>query len=225
VRAWSAISRRAGHCTRAGAESRRRLRSNRAAAFAHRRRRSPVHGAKRSVESADAPEPGGEGNRGHRRRGLVDQPLRALHAPRHRHRAGRRTRVAQEQAAEVPARHTEGVGKVLHRLAVVEIALLDEPQRARDRRRGATPCCRPGRRFRSTSQARTEATALGGGRGREEDDVARLRRLHGTRRPAVDPCGEDAAEESSVESSVAREPRAIARSRIEHHRSSQDDAL
>src|SRR5206468_12447416 len=99
--------------------------------------------------------------------------------------------------------------------AVVEESAIDEPEGAGDRRRGAVPRRRAGRRLRSTPQAGAEPSALGGGRGGEEDDVARLRGLHRTRGAAVDPGGQHPREERPVEPRVVRYPRAVARAPVE----------
>jgi hypothetical protein len=134
--------------------------------------RPAVHGAKRGVEPADAREAGGERDRRHRQGGLVDQGFRALHAPGRRDGGRGGAGVAPEQATQMSGRHAERVGKIVDGPGVVEEPALDEAQRARDARGRPVPRRCAGRGLGSTSQARAEARALGGGRGGEEDDVA-----------------------------------------------------
>ena len=184
--------------------------------LADRAGRPPVHGAKRGVEAPDAGEAGGERDRGHRHRRLVDQRLRALHAPgRARRPSARRPRAAGTVGAGGAASCRASSARSSTLCAVVEESPLDETQRARDGRRRAAPRRRPGRRLRSTAQAGPEPRALGGGRGREEDDVARLGRLHRTGGPAIDPRGQHAGEEPPVEARVARDSRAVAGTPVE----------
>ena len=178
-------------------------------------RRPSIHGAKRGVEAADAPEPCRERDRRHRHRGLVDQSLRPLDAPGRRDGPRRGTSVPHEQATEISARHPERVGELLDGPAVVEEAAFDEAQGARDGRRGAMPRRCPRCGLGPTPQARTKARTLGRGRGGKEGDVARLGRLHRTRGTAIDPRGQHASEEAPVESPVPRDPRAIACPRVE----------
>ena len=99
-----------------------------ASGAANRGWRAPVYRAKRGVESSDAGEPRGERDGGHRHHGLVDQPLRALHAPSRRDGRRRRTRVPHEQSAQVAGRHPKHVGEIINSLAIVEESALDEPQ-------------------------------------------------------------------------------------------------
>src|SRR5215813_11504164 len=108
-------------------------------------------------------------------------------------------------------RHAECVGKVADPGLAVEEPALDQTQRARHRRRRASPrrCSRRG--LRPTSEARSEPRALGRGRGREEHDVLRLRGLHRTRGPAVDPRRPDPRVERTVEARVAGNARTITR--------------
>ena len=186
-----------------------------ASCAANRGGRPSVHRAKRGVESSDAGEARGERDRGHRHRGLVDQRFRALHTPCRRHRGRRGAGMSYEQSAQMSGRHPERIREVLDGIAVVEEPALDEPERTRDRGRRAVPRGCPRRGLGSTPQARAEARAFGGGRGREEDHVARLGGLHRTGGPAVDPGGEHAGEEAPVESRVSRDAGAIAPAPVE----------
>ncbi len=180
------------------------------ACSANGRWRPSIHGAKRGVESPDAREPRSERDRGHRHHGLVHQPFRALNALGRCDRGRRRTCVPHEQSAQMSGRHPKRIGEILDALAIVQESALDEPQCACDCRRSTVPRRRPGCGLGSTPQAGTEPRALGGSRGGEEDDVARLGRLHRTGGAAIDPCGQHAGEEPPVEPTVSRDPRAIA---------------
>src|SRR3989442_11639301 len=122
------------------------------------------------------------------------------------------------------SRHPKRIGEILDALAVIQESAVDEPQCAGDRRGSTMPRRRPGCRLGSTPQARAEPGALGGSRGREEDDVARLGWLHRTSGPEVDPRGQHASEEAPVEPAVSREPRAIACLCIEGERLAHDGA-
>jgi len=195
------------------------------ACSANGRWRPSVHGAKRGIESPDAREPRSERDRGHRHHGLVHQPFRALNAPGRCDRGRRRPCVPREQSAQMSGRHPKRIGEILDALAIVQESPLDEPQSACDCRRRTVPCRRPRCGLGSAPQAGAETGALGPSRGGEEDDVARLGGLNRTSRAAIDPCGQHASEEPSVEPAVAREPRAIAclcikRERFAHDRAS-----
>ncbi len=182
---------------------------------ANRGWRPPVHRAKRGVESSDAGKPGGECDRGHRHRGLIDQRFRALHTPRRRHGGRRGPGMPNEQSPQVSGRHPERIREVLDAPAVVEEPALDEPQGTRNRGRRAQPRGCPRRGLGSTAQAGAETRSLGGSCGGEEDHVARLGGLHRTGGPAVDPSGEHAGEEPPVESRVSRDAGPIAPAPIE----------
>ena len=173
-------------------------------------RRPAIGCPERGVESSDARESCRERDFRHRHRGLVDQALGSLHATGRRDGARRRAGVAIEQTPQMPGRHPERAGEIFHRLAVVEEAALDEAQRTGHGRRGATPRGRSRRGLRPAAQARAESGGFGRCRSGKEDDVARLRRLHRTRRAALDPRGQHAREEPSVEPCVSRDARAVA---------------
>ena len=114
--------------------------------------RSPsINGAKRSVESSDAREPGRERDGGHWHRGLVDEPFRALHTSRRGDGVGRRPCVTHEEASQMSRGHPEHIGEIRDGLPIVEKSALDEPEGARDGRRRSQPRRRPGCRLRSTS--------------------------------------------------------------------------
>lgn len=177
---------------------------------ANRRRRPPIHGAKRGVESSDAGEARGERNLGHRHHGLVDEPFRALHPPGRRDGSRRGPRVSHEQSPEMPARHPEPLGEVLDGLAIVEESALDEPHGARDRRRSPAPRRCPWRGLGATPQAGAKPRALSRGGSGKEDDVTGLGGFYRAGGTAIDPCRQDAGKEPSVKSAVSREPRAVA---------------
>src|SRR5215467_13493711 len=107
-------------------------------------------------------------------------------------------------------RHAERVGEVADSALAVEESALDQTHRPRHRRRRASPCRGSRRALRPTSQAGPESRALRRGRGREEHDVLRLRGLHRTRGPAVDPRRPDPRVEGAVEARVAGDARTIA---------------
>src|SRR2546428_2687339 len=181
----------------------------------HGARRPPIRRAKRGVEAPDAGEPGGERDRAHRQRGLVDQDLGALHASGRRDGGGRRPGVAHEQPAQMPGRHAQRVGEIVDGLTFVEEAAPDEPHGARDGCRRTLPRRRSRHRLGQAPTAWGEARSLGGGRRGEGHDVARPGRLHGTGGPAVDPGGQHAGGEPPVEPTGARQTCAIAPASVE----------
>src|SRR5205807_982549 len=71
-----------------------------------------------------------------------------------RDRAGRRAEVLEKQAAQMPRADSQTICEAFDAV-LVETALLDQPQRARHRGRGAEPGWRPRSAFRPAAQART----------------------------------------------------------------------
>src|SRR5262249_13269349 len=107
-------------------------------------------------------------------------------------------------------------GQTLHAV-VVDGALSDEAQRARDDARRPEPGGRARRRLGPAAQAGPEARDLRGGRAREVADVLVLRgpgRAHG---PAVDPRGRHRDEEAAVPPWVAGAACAVAGLAVELH--------
>jgi len=151
--------------------------------------RPSIYGTKRRVEPPGAPEPCSERDLGHRHRGLVDEPLGALHPHGRCHLRWRSTSVPDEQPTQMSSGHPEQVGEVFDRPAVVEKSARDEPQRPCDGHRSTVPCWCSRGCFGAASQTRAVPCSLGGGRCWEEDDIARLSRLHRIGRATIDPCG------------------------------------
>jgi hypothetical protein len=78
------------------------------------------------------------------------QPLRAQNGDR------RGAEVLQEQAPQMPAADADAAGELLD-VALVEVSLRDQPQRAGDGCRGALPCRSPRGGLRAAATTRTEA--------------------------------------------------------------------
>jgi hypothetical protein len=136
--------------------------------------------AKRRVEAPDAGEAGGERDRGHRHRGSVDQRLRPLHPPGHRHGRRRGARVLAEEPSQVARASCPSVSA---RPATLWPSSRNPRSMSRTgtgdaRRRPATPASRVAASVRQRRQAGTPPARRR--RGGKEDDVARLRRLHRT---------------------------------------------
>ena len=97
--------------------------------------------AERRVETPHAAESGGERDVGHAEIGLVEQPLRGVHAAGADHRQRRRAEVALEHALQMARGDPDALGDAGDSAIVVERLGGDEAQRAgrRSRARRTSP--------------------------------------------------------------------------------------
>ncbi len=112
----------------------------------------------------------------------------------------------------------ESAGQLVHR-AVVEGAIGDQSQRARDRRRRSQPGGGSGRRLRPAAQARPVAGLLSGRRTAQKQAVLAFRGASRANRPAIHPGRPHRSEEAAVEARVPGSQRAITSLRVELHSS------
>ena len=142
-----------------------------AARASHGGGRSPIECAEGRVEAPNAFEAGGERDRTHRHRAVVEQSLGALKSAGGGDSRRRGAGMADEEAAEMSGRHPERPGQIDDRLAVVQESAVDELEGARDARGGAAPRGRARCGLGPAAKAWTEARLLRGSRRRKEHHV------------------------------------------------------
>src|SRR5258708_39615832 len=103
-----------------------------------------------------------------------------------------------EQPAQMAIGDAEARGEIVERGGLV-----DDAQRAADGGRGAGPRRRAGGGLRPAPLARPKPRRLGRRRSRIVPNIFLERRSRGADRTAVDACGDDGDEESSVETRIA----------------------
>src|SRR5687767_8796320 len=124
-----------------------------------------------------------------------------MHPPRlcDRDRGG--SDVHREEPSELPFTDADPL-RERRDVCVIERAIFDEPERARDRARCSTPRAEIRRCLRPTAKAGTKPCFLRSGRGRKEDDVLPLRTARGTNGTAIDAGRLHAREEATVEARI-----------------------
>ena len=177
-------------------------------------RRAPVDRLEGGVERPDAAEPRGERDLGHAEIGAVDQPLGALDSGGARRRERSRVEIAPEQPRQVAPSDPQPPGQRLD-ARLVERALVDQAERAIDRRPRAAPGRRMLRGLGPAAQAGPKARRLGGGRAREIADVARHRLAYRADGPAVDAGRGDGDEDHAVIGRIAGKAHAFAEIEVE----------
>ena len=147
----------------------------------------------------------GERDRRHGQHRLVDQRLRALHAPGRRDRGRRGAGVPPEQSAQMSRGHPEGVREVRATRVRRRETRRDQPEGARHRLGHA----RTSPAFPAPTPADSAGThgtrALGRGRGGKKTTSLRLGGLHRADGPAIDPRRAHAGVERAVEARVSRQ--------------------
>jgi len=168
------------------------------------------------VESADAAEPCGEGDLGHRQMGFVDELLGEQNAAGLGNSDRRCAKMLAEEAPELPLTHTQSTSQGIN-TSLVQGAELNQRQGARYGIRRAAPRAEVGRGFRPAPQTWAKACLLRSRRRGVECHILRPRRPRWTDGAAVDARGFDAGEEPAVETGIAQADRAVASAVIEIH--------
>src|SRR5260221_337171 len=119
----------------------------------------------------------------------------------------RRTQVLQKETPQVPRTDAQAARQLVDS-AIIEGALTNQAQSARDGAGCSGPrgCSR--RHFRPAAQARTKSGFRCSRGGREVDNVPFFRWMNGTDRPAIDAGAGYGDEKSAVEPGIARMSRA-----------------
>src|SRR2546426_187146 len=121
-----------------------------------------------------------------------------------------------EETPELAPAQPEACRQALD-IALVECAIRDEAEPARNDGRGPEPGGRPGRRLGATPAARAKAGRLGCRRAAKKAAVLELGRPYGADRSAVYTGGDHASEDPAVEPPVMTHERAVAAARIDVH--------
>src|SRR5262249_30259520 len=144
----------------------------------------------RLVEPANAPKARSEGDLIHRQAGLVDKLLREVQTPGSHHRAGRGSEVTEEQPPKVARPDAEALREGLHTAgvgaALIQAALIDEPQRSHHGARSSRPAGCSGRTLGTAAQAGAKAGFRSGRGAGKVADVAFLRGPRSANRPTID---------------------------------------
>ncbi len=139
------------------------------------------------VEAAHAAESRCDGDLRHGHRGFVDQLLGEEHSAGLGDGEGRRAEVLKEESAKLAFAEAEALCELLYGgFVAVECAGVDQRQRARDGRGGASPRGEMGSRFRAAAEAWAESCFLCCGGRAEEPAVLKLRRARRADGPAID---------------------------------------
>ena len=118
------------------------------------------------VEAANAAEAGGERYLGHRQPRLMNKLLGQKNAARLRDGHRRRAEMLAEQTTQLPFAEAKAPGQCID-IGLIQRAVLDQAERARDRVRRAAPRAEIRRRLRPAAQAGAEARLLRRRRRRE----------------------------------------------------------
>jgi hypothetical protein len=172
----------------------RRLRGTRFAGTPDLRWRSPINLIEHRIESPQATEACAHGDLRHREIGLVQKPLRPLHACRLGDLNRACTEVHLEEPGQMSRTDPETIGQSLD-TAVIKCTVRDEPERTFDSGACSLPCRRERSSLRPAPQTRSETRKFGRRRRRIEHYVGRLGRAHRTDRAAVDTCRANARKE------------------------------
>ena len=172
----------------------RRLRGTRFAGTPDLRWRSPINLSEHRIESPQATEACAHGDLRHREIGLVQKPLRPLHACRLGDLNRACTEVHLEEPGQMSRTDPETIGQSLD-TAVIKCTVRDEPERTFDSGACSLPCRRERSSLRPAPQTRSETRKFGRRCRRIEHYVGRLGRAHRTDRAAVDTCRANARKE------------------------------
>lgn len=172
----------------------RRLRGTRFAGTPDLRWRSPINLSEHRIESPQATEACAHGDLRHREIGLVQKPLRPLHACRLGDLNRACTEVHLEEPGQMSRTDPETIGQSLD-TAVIKCTVRDEPERTFDSRACSLPCRRERSSLGPAPQTRSETRKFGRRCRRIEHYVGRLGRAHRTDRAAVDTCRANARKE------------------------------
>src|SRR3954471_23984054 len=179
----------------------RRLRGTRFAGTPDLRWRSPINLSEHRIESPQATEACAHGDLRNREIGLVQKPLRPLHACRLGDLNRACTEVHLEEPGQMSRADPETIGQSLD-TAVIKCTVRDEPERTFDSGACSLPCRRERSSLRPAPQTRSETRKLGRRCRRIEHYVGRLGRAHRTDRAAVDTCRANARKEQAVEATI-----------------------
>src|SRR6202040_515002 len=172
----------------------RRLRGTRFAGTPDLRWRSPINLSEYRIESPQATEACAPGDLRHREIGLVQKPLRPLHACRLGDLNRACTEVHLEEPGQMSRTDPETIGQSLD-TAVIKCTVRDEPERTFDSGACSLPCRRERSSLWPAPQTRSETRKFGRRCRRIEYYVGRLGRAHRTDRAAVDTCRANARKE------------------------------
>jgi hypothetical protein len=157
------------------------------------------------VESANAPEAGGESDIGHAQIGFIEEFLGEEQAPGLGDSNWWGTEMLLKQAAQVTWSDAQPSSHFVD-ASFVQSSGLDLAQRTGNRSRCATPGRRSGRSLGPASQARAQACCRCGRCRRKEAHVFRSGRRCRADRPAEDPRCQNADEEPPIETWVSGQP-------------------
>src|ERR1700744_1709952 len=104
----------------------------------------------------------------------------------------------------MPRPDTQAFGQIVH-AAVIESALADQSQGARNGGRGSNPCGSPRGSLGPASQTGTKSLLRRRGRRGKITDIFLFRRRRGTNRPAINPGGSDRNKKSAVKARIPRQ--------------------
>ena len=190
----SANTRRVRSADDLSASTGRRLRGTRFAGTPDLGWRSPINLSEYRIELPQATEACAHRDLRHREIGLVQKPLRPLHACRLGDLNRACTEVHLEEPGQMSRTNPETIGQSLD-TAVIKCAVRDEPERTFDSGACSLPCRRERSSLRPAPQTRSETRKFGRRCRRIEHYVGRISRAHRTDRAAVDTCRANARKE------------------------------
>jgi hypothetical protein len=155
------------------------------------------------VEPADAAEPCGEGDLGHRKVRFVNQLFGEQNAAGLSDRERRCAKMLAEEVPELTLANAKAAGQGIGG-SLVQGTELDQRQGARHGVRRAAPRSEIGRGFRAAPQAGAKASLLCRRRRGIECDVLRPWRARRADRTAIDARRLDAGEEPAVKAGIAQ---------------------
>lgn len=154
------------------------------------------------IKTPHAAESGRQRNRRNGKVGVIEQPFGGKQPVRLGDGSGRGSEVFDEKPPEVTVANSEPAGETLD-AGLVERALGDFPQRARDGSGGAVPSGRARRAFGAASQTRPQTGSCGCRRRGIVSDIFFAWRRSGADRPTKDFGSAHADEKAPVEAGVA----------------------